>query len=844
MQDWQIGLSALVISAGAAQAQEAATDPYAELRAPAMAAYEAGETAQAYTLFEEVFTAIPQTDPAERAATAFSLAILAHQSEERARAIDWLQQGIALHEAAGTPPADYAQYIAYAGTISSEDGDNPAAIGWFRQALDVIPDADEARELRANTSNQLANAHNAAGEYYEASERRRNALSGYTQIYGPDHEFVGIVLEGLASDVEGDGHEAQAIDARREALRIAIANREPGDLTIVTLARTLADQMVATGNPDWLSDLADRIEAQTAEDRHRARILSELAVRASAGGLQEISADLHTRAYQAALADSETPPEFLATYLLNHGVGVENVEGRAAALPIYQEHYAMVLAQEGPAGERALASGERIWTALFRLARFADAEANARARVEALSGREDELQLQTGRAYTNLALAIHEQYRPHEAAPAFEQAQAILEGLEGGEDLLASLYDGYAIHLVFDSQREDALRIAQQNLALRGEQYGEDSASYGRGLHTLATVQRQLGQASEARASLEQALALYEAIGGSANDAQVDVLILLSQIIFDQGSLGEVEDILARVDGMIAPSRTDQRRDWHDEMGRLRRHQGRLTEALSHYREVLALRVAQDGPEARANVYPLLQIGVILRLQGNLEEAEAMIRRALAIHQSYGVTSGSDLGVAWSELATVLQEQGRRTEALEASRQANMLIAEAWPRGTTRRALQDYNYAILIMNGGQYGAAEAPMRQAIGDYRQLEDHSAVFLGAMMNALGFLLEQIGRYEEAADAYQEGLALREPRLSSDHPALASGRAFMGALLVDHMSQPEEGLAYFRQASAGLIEGILLRAGTEADEGADGVEFAQKDAFFSAHLEALWDVAHSER
>ena len=52
---------------------------------------------------------------------------------------------------------------------------------------------------------------------------------------------------------------------------------------------------------------------------------------------------------------------------------------------------------------------------------------------------------------------------------------------------------------------------------------------------------------------------------------------------------------------------------------------------------------------------------------------------------------------------------------------------------------------------------------------------------------------------------------------------------------------GLNLYRAASNGLIQGIEMRAGTAADEGVDGVEFAQKDAFFTAHLEALWINAH---
>ena len=130
---------------------------------------------------------------------------------------------------------------------------------------------------------------------------------------------------------------------------------------------------------------------------------------------------MHARAYRAASADDETPGEYLATYLLNHALGVQGENGYEEALPLLRAHYEMVRGQDGETGLRTIAASERVWTALFRMARFADAEANARTRVEALTARTDENPVQLGRAYENLALSIHEQYRPNEAGPVFAQ---------------------------------------------------------------------------------------------------------------------------------------------------------------------------------------------------------------------------------------------------------------------------------------------------------------------------------------------------------------------------------------------------------------------------------------
>lgn len=838
--------SAALIAAGAASgsAQQAAADPYEGLRAPAMAAYEAADYARAYTLFDEVFAQIPASDPAERAATAFSLGILAHQLEDRARALEWLERGFELHAAAGTTPESYAQYVAYAGTVSVESGEPDLAIAYFRRALEQGPQGEDTLEWRASTLNQLANSLHAAERYDEASDSRRASLTAYTQVYGPDHAFVGIVLEGLGADALAGGQEAQAIEARREALRIALLAREPGDLSLVSLAGTLAGQLAAQEDTGGLGRIADLVALHTGNDRLRARILSEIASHARRAGLLDIAADLNTRAYEAAAADPETPPEFLATYLLNHATGVQDVSGYAAALPLLEQHYQMVRVYDGEPGLRTAAASERVWTALFRQSRFAEAEANARERLEALEARADNPATEIARAYENLALSIHEQYRPTEAGPVFVRGLEVLEQTDGAEHILASLLDAYAIHLVYNTDRDEALTIARRNVNLRADLYGPETPSYARGLYTLAVVQRRLSMGEAALASLAAAQAIYEAAGPVEAAGLFAVLYQRAELMLETGDLAGAEALLASAESAIPAGRPDQRRDWHELSGRILRSQGRLSEALSHFRESLAMRVAQDGPQGRSTVFPLLSIAATLRMQGQAAEAEPVVRRVLETHAAYGVTTGSDVGAAWLELATILNLLGRETEAREAASRSHALVAEVWPRGTHRRAIADYNRAHLAMLQRDYRGAEPIMRDAIDDMRESPGRSDIHLGIMLNSWGYLNERLGQYRQAAAAYREGLSLREGRLSNDNPALASGRAFLARTLIDHLGEHQEGLELFRAASNGLVEGIVLRAGTAADEGVDGIEFARKDAFFTAHLEALWTNAHMDQ
>ncbi|MGX6647345.1 tetratricopeptide repeat protein [Maricaulaceae bacterium MS644] len=834
---WIAGGVLWASAAAGALAQTVVEDPYESLRAPALAAYEAGETARAYTLYEAVFRAIPDTDPGERASTAFSLAILARESGEPVTALDWLETGFTLHRDAGTPDAEIDAYIGYAGRTALEAGDPERAIAYLEHALRVRTDTDETREARAGALNTYATALYAAGRYEEASEQRRHALQIYTDVHGPDHAYVGFVLEALARDLEAQGNTRQALDAREEALVIALSTRESGDMTIMTLAGEQADALITLGDADGLRALGERVTATAVADMDYAGILSAIAHRAWAARLLDVAAELHQSAYEAAAAAPDTPDAVMAVLLLNRAISVQTTSGYAAALPALEDYADFIGRMDGASGLRTIAALERVWTAMFRSARFVDAEANARARIDALTARADDQPLLMARALNNLALALHEQLRPNEAEPVYEDALRLLDAGAGDEGLLVSLLDPFAIHLVYNSNRDRALEIARRNTALRAEVYGRESLEYGRGLKTLATVESVSGMADAALASLLEAEAVYDALGPSANEARVDVMIQRAEVLYHRGQLPQAETLLDAASALITEARDDQRRDWHSAMARLRKAQGQFTEALMHLNAELAILVARDGENARRNAYPLLDIAKILRLQGNLEDAEAVTRRVIAIHESYGFSSGNDLGVAWDELATNLSLQGRRDEALQASQRSADLVAEVWPRGTSVRALSDYNQGYLLMTLGQMADAERFMRQGIEDMRALEPRSDVSLGNMVSALGHVLEQRGQYTAAASAYREALDLRVHALEHHHPALASNRAFLGRILLERLDQPEESLALFRDASQGLIEGIVLRSGTAAENGADGIVFAQKDAFFIAHVEAIW-------
>lgn len=90
-----------------------------------------------------------------------------------------------------------------------------------------------------------------------------------------------------------------------------------------------------------------------------------------------------------------------------------------------------------------------------------------------------------------------------------------------------------------------------------------------------------------------------------------------------------------------------------------------LQEAERLHRQVLAAKEATHGPDSVAAGTSLNSLGVLLRKRGSLEEAEALLRRALTIREARP-REAFDAAVTRDELACCLQAADRAAEAREA----------------------------------------------------------------------------------------------------------------------------------------------------------------------------------
>lgn len=136
----------------------------------------------------------------------------------------------------------------------------------------------------------------------------------------------------------------------------------------------------------------------------------------------------------------------------------------------------------------------------------------------------------------------------------------------------------------------------------------------------------------------------------------------------------------------------------HDNLGLCYDALHQPDEAIPHYRE--AVRLNRLDKEA-ASAWPALNLGILLRTRGDLEEAEALFREA--------VTHDGDFAPGHYQLGAVLEQRGRMDEAVKSLRRAT----------STDATYAEAYYALSRIYRRQGRAAEADA--AMSTFKRLHD---------------------------------------------------------------------------------------------------------------------------
>ena len=212
-------------------------------------------------------------------------------------------------------------------------------------------------------------------------------------------------------------------------------------------------------------------------------------------------------------------------------------------------------------------------------------------------------------------------------------------------------------------------------------------------------------------------------------------------------------------------------------LGLLRLDQGQLADAERLVREGLAIDKRHRAPNDPAVAEDMSALGRVLEERGSCNEAIKVLDEAVRLQSKHEVTT--DLSDSLLALGEAHYYVGHLATAESLYNRALALDREFYGSIHPRVADDFFNLGEVQHDMGRDREAEQYYRQALGIKQSWygTDHPDTAL--MMAAVGQALAYQGRYDEAAPILQQALAIQERLFGKLHPQVAMGLNTLGAL-----------------------------------------------------------------
>jgi tetratricopeptide (TPR) repeat protein len=417
------------------------------------------------------------------------------------------------------------------------------------------------------------------------------------------------------------------------------------------------------------------------------------------------------------------------------------------------------------------------------LARAEAIEQRARAQAEA----------ETSRQVTNFLVDSFEISDPSQALGNTITAREILD--RGARRIEFELADQPAIQAtlmdtmgtVYKSLGlyDEARGLIDRGLSTRRALFGDRNIEVARSEANIGHLLGLEAELDDAAASYEEAIATFRATP-DADPRELalglfglaDVRSMQGDDVSAEGLLREAIEIQRAAYGEESP---DLARSF-DQLGVALKNQARYDEAEPLLREALAMfrRLVPSGLNADLDD-SLNDLAVFLYEAGEYGEAEQLFRESLEINRRLLGDDHRDVAGALNNLAFVLQDNGELDEAEQYYTQALEIRLDKFGDGHPATAQSLNNLAFLYHDQGRTELALEFSRRALETYRRAYpgDHAEVAYG-LQNLAGWLVEE-GNYAEAEPLLQEALAINQRVFPSDHPEVAITQSGMAVLLL---------------------------------------------------------------
>jgi tetratricopeptide (TPR) repeat protein len=191
-------------------------------------------------------------------------------------------------------------------------------------------------------------------------------------------------------------------------------------------------------------------------------------------------------------------------------------------------------------------------------------------------------------------------------------------------------------------------------------------------------------------------------------------------------------------------------------------------------------------------------LAVLLRYQGQLQEASNLLRKALASDEQTYEPGHPSIAIRQSNLALVLQDLGQLEEARDLLRKALASDEQTFEPGHASIAIRQSNLATVLRDLGQLEEARDLLRKALASNEETFEPGHPSIAIIQSNLATVLHDLGQLEEASDLLRKALASNEKTFEPGHPSITTRQSNLAMVLKD-LGELEEAHDLLRQALA---------------------------------------------
>jgi serine/threonine-protein kinase len=219
--------------------------------------------------------------------------------------------------------------------------------------------------------------------------------------------------------------------------------------------------------------------------------------------------------------------------------------------------------------------------------------------------------------------------------------------------------------------------------------------------------------------------------------------------------------------------------DLYQTLGSIYQKLGKFDKADSLLRSALEERKSLFGPVSRQAAETLVALGLLRADQGQLGEAERLVRDGLAISKRNLPSNHPAVAKATSALGKVLEDRGAYDKAIHVLEEA-VRLQSAPGAATADLAASLSELANSHFYIGHYDTSDSLNRRVLAMHRQLYGERHPLVADTLINLGSIQFQLGHYSEAERFERQALEITQSWYGKDHPETADTMTILGQAL----------------------------------------------------------------